>query len=177
MIVPPVEQRREIDRNLVVFFREHRSAAFRRAISDFCRFFNVRPPSIEWYEYIDWGKTIGKTFPNGQIHMVHPENWKRGRIYNSERMWVQAVYHEMGHYLFWSDAERKADAFTRRMVHGLRRAQRRTRISSRSRGAGARRTVSTITAVKRKAAVRTSMRARQRQKRKVIGGARKARRS
>jgi hypothetical protein len=29
------------------------------------------------------------------------------------------VYHEMGHYVFWSDAERKADAFAARMERGL----------------------------------------------------------
>lgn len=121
MIVPPVLRRREMDRLFVEFFREHRSVSFRRAVSGFCRFYGVRSPRIEWYEYIDWGKTAGKTFEDGRIHLVHPENWKRGRIYKSERMWVQTVYHELAHYLFWTDAERKADAFTQRMVRGLRR--------------------------------------------------------
>jgi hypothetical protein len=128
MIVPPIAHRRAIDRAFVVFFREHRAAAFRRAISAFCSYYGVKRPTIEWYEYLDWGKTAGKTFEDGRIHLVHPENWKRGRIYNSERMWIQMVYHEMGHYLFWTDAERKADAFAVRMVRGLRRAlERRTR--------------------------------------------------
>ena len=120
MIVPPIVNRREIDRNLVLFFRQHRAGAFRRAISDFCRYYNVKRPAIEWFEYLDWGKTAGKTFEDGRIHLVHPENWKRGRVYNKERMWIAMVYHEMGHYLFWTDAERKADVFTRRMVRGLR---------------------------------------------------------
>ena len=133
MIVPPIVNRREIDRNLVLFFRQHRAGAFRRAISDFCRYFNVKRPAIEWYEYLDWGKTAGKTFENGLIHLVHPENWKRGRIYNKERMWIAMVYHEMGHYLFWTDAERKADAFAVRMVRGLRRPERRTRLRRRVR--------------------------------------------
>jgi len=114
-----------MDRNLVNFFHDHRSAVFRRAIADFCRYYNVKPPRIEWYEYIDWGKTAGKTFEDGRIHLVHPENWKRGRVYNSERMWVQTVYHELAHYLFWTDAERKAEAFTLRMVRGLKRIARR----------------------------------------------------
>src|SRR6185437_9003174 len=127
MIVPPVVNRREIDRNLVLFFRQHRAGAFRRAISDFCRYYNVKRPAIEWFEYLDWGKTAGKTFEDGRIHLVHPENWKRGRIYNKERMWIAMVYHEMGHYLFWTDAERKADAFAVRMVRGLRGPGRRAR--------------------------------------------------
>jgi len=116
----------------VLFFRQHRAGAFRRAISDFCRYYNVKRPSIEWFEYLDWGKTAGKTFEDGRIHLVHPENWKRGRIYNKERMWIAMVYHEMGHYLFWTDAERKADAFAVRMVRGLRRPERRRRMSGRT---------------------------------------------
>jgi hypothetical protein len=145
MIVPPIVDRREIDRNLVLFFRQHRARAFRRAISDFCRYYNVKRPAIEWFEYLDWGKTAGKTFEDGRIHLVHPENWKRGRIYNKERMWIAMVYHEMGHYLFWTDAERKADAFAVRMVRGLRRPERRTRLRTRlpMTGRTARRTAAT----------------------------------
>ena len=127
MILPPIANRREIDRNLAGFFRTHRAAAFRRGISQLCRYYGVRRPRIEWFEYIDWGKTAGKTYEDGRIHLVHPENWKRGRVYNSERMWVQMIYHEMGHFLFWTDAERKAEAFARRMVRGLRAAARKSR--------------------------------------------------
>src|SRR5438309_9693586 len=134
MILPPIVNRREIDRSLVLFVRQHRAGPFRRAISDFCRYSNVNRPAIEWFEYLDWGKTAGKTFEDGRIHLVHPENWKRGRVYNKERMWIAMVYHEMGHYLFWTDAERKADAFAFRMVRGLRRRQRRTRLRARLRG-------------------------------------------
>jgi hypothetical protein len=49
---------------------------------------------------------------------VHPENWKNGRKYNSEHQWVNMVFHEMGHYVFWADAERKADTFAFRMMRG-----------------------------------------------------------
>jgi hypothetical protein len=125
MVVPPVAFRREIDRNLSDFFRTHRPISFRRAISGFCRYYHIRLPRIEWYEYIDYGKTAGKTYEDGRIHLIHPENWKRCRIHKSERMWIQTLYHEMGHFLFWTDAERKADAFQRRMVLGLRAQARR----------------------------------------------------
>jgi hypothetical protein len=130
MLLPPKVRRREMDRNLVVFFSDHRERAFRRAISDFCNYYGVKRPRIEWYQYIDWGKTAGRTFEDGRIYLVHPENWKRNRVYKSERMWVQTVYHELGHYLFWTDAERKAETFTKRMVRGLRRSAR-TRLSAR----------------------------------------------
>ena len=131
MIVPPVAHRREIDRNLAEFFRGHRAAHFNRAVSSMCRYFKLRRPRVEWFEYIDWGKTAGRTYEDGRIHLVHPENWKRGRIYFSERKWIQMIYHEMGHFLLWSDPERKADLFSRRMIIGLkvrdRRAASRTR--------------------------------------------------
>ena len=138
MLVPSLPYRREIDRNLVAYFRSHRPSAFRRAISGLCRFYGLKMPRIEWFEYLDWGKTAGKTYEDGRIHLVHPENWKRGRIYNRERQWVQTVYHEMGHYLLWADAERKAEAFAYRMLSGLRRGARR-RSEPASRGAANRR--------------------------------------
>jgi hypothetical protein len=139
MILPPLARRRIIDRALCVYFRTHKAAEFRRAVGEFCRFYGIKRPRIEWYEYIDWGKTAGKTYENGRIHLIHPENWKRGRIYKTERMWIQTFYHEMGHFLFWTDAERKADTFTRRMVRGLGRV---AGVSRRSAASAARRTAS-----------------------------------
>ena len=108
-----------MDRLLSAFFREYRTGDFKRAIAALCRFYHLRNPKVEWFEYIDWGKTAGKTYENGQIYLVHPENWKKGRKYNSERRWINMVYHEMGHYVFWADAENKADMFAFRMVRGL----------------------------------------------------------
>jgi len=119
MVLPPLKQRRAIQRYLSTFFHEHRPVDFSRAMTAMCRFYRLRRPRVEWFEYIDWGRVAGKTYENGKIHLVHPENWKNGRKYNSERQWVNAVYHEMGHYVLWADAERKADAFALRMVRGI----------------------------------------------------------
>lgn len=119
MIVPPVKERRVIQRNLESFFREHRVSDFNRAISLICRFYRLPRPRVRWFEYLDWGRTAGRTYEDGKIHLVHPENWKRNRKYNSERQWVNAVYHEMGHYVFWADAERKADRFAALMERGV----------------------------------------------------------
>ena len=119
MILPPLKERRVIHRYLVTFFREHREADFRRAIGAMCRFYKLRMPKIEWFEYLDWGRIVGRTYEDGKVHLVHPENWKRGRKYNSERQWVNAVYHEMGHYVLWTDAERKADTFALRMERNI----------------------------------------------------------
>ncbi|MBI4487884.1 MAG: hypothetical protein HY694_02255 [Deltaproteobacteria bacterium] len=119
MILPPLKERRLADRCLTSFFRDYKPSDFKKAISSLCRFYNLKMPKVEWFEYIDWGKTAGKTYENGQIYLVHPENWKRGRKYKSERKWIHAVYHELGHYIFWADAESKADKFAFRIVRGL----------------------------------------------------------
>ncbi len=119
MLFPGLRERRAIDRQLSDFFREHREHDFRRAISGLSRFYHLRSPKVEWFEYLDWGKTAGRCYEDGKIHLVHPENWKRGRKYNSERQWIQTVYHELGHYVLWADAERKADQFAYRFVRGI----------------------------------------------------------
>ncbi|GIW40200.1 MAG: hypothetical protein KatS3mg076_0777 [Candidatus Binatia bacterium] len=119
MILPPLRQRRQIHRSLSEFFQTHKMTEFNRAIAAICRFYGLPKPKVQWFEYIDWGRTVGRTYEDGKVHLVHPENWKSGRKYNSERQWINAVYHEMGHYIFWADAERKADTFAQRMERGL----------------------------------------------------------
>ena len=123
MIFPPLRERRAIDKALSSFFHTHKIADFRQAITRLCAFYQLKQPRFEWYAYIDWGKTAGKTYEDGSIHLMHPEYWKRGRKYNSERQWVNMVYHEMGHYVFWVDAERKANAFAQKMVRGVNHQQ------------------------------------------------------
>jgi len=119
MMLPACRDRRSVDRLLSRFFQEYRLGDFRRAIGRVARFYGLRPPRVAWFEYLDWGRTAGRTYENGAVHLVHPENWKNGRKYNSERQWVHTVYHEMGHYVLWADAERKADGFAYRFVSGV----------------------------------------------------------
>ena len=119
MMMPGLRERRTADRLLTGFFRGYDEAAFRRAIGTMSRCYELPVPQVAWFEYLDWGKTGGRTYENGRIHLVHPENWKRGRKYNSERQWIHTVYHEIGHYVLWADAERKADQFAYRFVRGV----------------------------------------------------------
>ena len=127
IFVPGVRERRTIDRQLTTFFRTHGPGQFRSAIAAISRYYQLRSPRVEWFEYLDWGRTAGRTYEDGKIHLVHPENWKNGRKYNSQRQWINAVYHEMGHYVFWADAERKADKFAFRMERGVNGDRRPTR--------------------------------------------------
>jgi hypothetical protein len=100
MILPPIRERRVVDRLLSAFFQDYKAVDFKKAIATLCRFYHLKNPKVEWFEYIDWGKTAGKTYENGQIYLVHPENWKKGRKYNTKRRWINMVYHEIGHYVF-----------------------------------------------------------------------------
>jgi hypothetical protein len=127
ILVPSLRDRRTVDTLLSAFFRApDRGGDFKRAIGRLTRFYDLPYPRIRWFEWLDWGKTAGRTYENGSIHLVHPESWKRGRKYNSERQWVHTVYHEMGHYVLWADAERKADGFAYRFVRGVSAQTRRT---------------------------------------------------
>jgi len=119
MVLPGLRERRRIDKLLTSFFLDYRPAGFRRAMVGLSRFYHLPTPRVVWFEYLDWGKSGGRTYEDGKIHLVHPENWKRGRKYNSERRWISTVYHEMGHYVLWADAERKADAFAYGFVRGV----------------------------------------------------------
>ena len=109
MVLPGLRERRRIDKLLTSFFAEYKAGDFRRAMVGLSRFYHLPMPRVVWFEYLDWGKSGGRTYEDGKIHLVHPENWKRGRKYNSMRRWINTVYHEMGHFIFWVDAERKAD--------------------------------------------------------------------
>ena len=60
MILPGVRERRSIDRQLTDFFREHREVEFRLAIRSLSRFYHLRAPRVDWYEYLDWGRTAGR---------------------------------------------------------------------------------------------------------------------
>ncbi len=118
-----------INRLLVAFFREHRARELQPRDRRDLPLLRLKRPQVEWFEYLDWGRTAGRTYENGKIHLVHPENWKSGRKYNTEKQWVNAVYHEMGHYVFWTDAERKADTFALRMERNVRCGCRSRRVS------------------------------------------------
>ena len=119
MILPGVRERRTIDRQLTTSSASIASTSSAAPSASSAASTTCAAPRVEWFEYLDWGRTAGRCYEDGKIHLVHPENWKKGRKYNSERKWIQTVYHELGHYVLWADAERKADTFACRFVRGV----------------------------------------------------------
>lgn len=58
MILPSLKERRTVDRLLSAFFRDYKATDFKKAIATLCRFYHLKNPKVEWFEYIDWGKLL-----------------------------------------------------------------------------------------------------------------------
>jgi hypothetical protein len=120
-MLPTLRYRRQIHKYLSAFFESHQPADFNRAVSSMCRFFKLKRPKVEWFEYLDWGRAAGNTYSDGKIFIwFTPENWKKGRKYNSEAPVASTPsITRMGHYVFLADAERKAGHICFRMAKGV----------------------------------------------------------
>lgn len=118
MFLPEKEDRVRVLVFLRKYFDTEKALYFDRAIRELCAQFKVKQPKIEFYDSL--GEKAGLTFENGIIHLVHPADWKKNRKYKTQARWVDTALHEFAHYLFWTDAEKKADLFS----HRYRRIQR-----------------------------------------------------
>jgi len=112
MLLPPLKLRADILNALRDFFSEHDQAEFRWALAQWAGFYHLKAPPVRWRRHLirRWGAE-GLTWPDGTIDLIHPRNWKA-----SETQWIEAVCHELGHYLLWADRERKADLYAQRML-------------------------------------------------------------
>ncbi len=123
ILVPPRLVRSHVIHYLEQFFMFEREWYFRRAIGALCRFYKLPRPRVVWFERLANPRRGGECFENGIIHLIHPENWKKNRKYNSMAQWVELVLHEMGHYALWANngkltAEHKADRFRDAILKG-----------------------------------------------------------
>ena len=109
--LPPPRTRRGVVSRLERFFDSEAHREFNEAIERFCVYYEIEVPKVEWYERLESPEDAGYCFENGKIHLIHPENWKKNRVYNTREQWITVALHELGHYLLWADAERKANLF------------------------------------------------------------------
>ena len=62
MMIPGLRERRAVDAHLTDFFRTHRQFPFRRAMAAMSRFYELPTPRVEWFQWLDWGKSVGRTY-------------------------------------------------------------------------------------------------------------------
>ncbi len=115
----PVAVRRKVHMLLERFFDDYQKPDFDNAMQLLADAYGAKVPEVTFYEYLGYGRVGGFTWEDGKIELQHPENWKKARI-NSKAKWVRTVLHEFAHYLFWADAEAKADRFENHFLKGIR---------------------------------------------------------
>ena len=122
---PPKIDCRYIHRKLKGFYKANENIGelhpdkmieFDRAIKRFCDYYHISVPTIQWYIKIDMGRTLGNCHEHGEIGLLTPTT----HPYSIDS-WINTVYHELGHYILWADAEPKAEAFADRMMEKWRK--------------------------------------------------------
>lgn len=111
--LPNKKIRQKVVSRLKRFYEKQSEEDFRSAIGIICDFYHINHPSVDWYEYLERGRTWGLTYEDGVIHLICPTKWK-----DSKKSWVLTVLHEMHHYLFWVNKEDKADDFAAKFMAG-----------------------------------------------------------
>ena len=117
LALPPKPVCDEIDGAFHDFFVEPAAHAreFRVALEAWAEFYHLKRPPVRWRRRLiqDWSAE-GLCWPDGTIDLIHPRNWP-----GTETEWMESLYHELGHYLLWADAEKKADMYARRWMEGM----------------------------------------------------------
>ena len=119
LLTPPIKDCRYIHGKLKKAYNDNEHIGtshpdekeFLRAIKRFCDFYNIWRPRIEWAIEIRNGKALGLCSDTGVITLLTPATHKGGREW-----WIDTVYHELGHFIMWANAEAKAEAFAKRMM-------------------------------------------------------------
>lgn len=123
VLLPGVRIRRRIDTALDTFFDKYQDGDFETALTEICAFYQLPKPRVIWYESLDSRTTMGEVTESGIMRLIHPENFKKRKSHTqgaSKREWIWTFLHEMWHYLHWVDDERKADAYAKKFVTGLK---------------------------------------------------------
>lgn len=115
-LFPAVQVKRKVKHRLYEYFDGEEIDIFNAAINMFCEFYEILPPTVAWYIKLDDPKVAGLTYSTGKIELFSPAAWKKNKKYFSKRRWVEVVFHELYHFLYWVDDEKKADEFAKGMM-------------------------------------------------------------
>ncbi len=90
---------------------------FREGVKIFCEWYELDYPSINFKRKVDNTKSLGECTEKGTLNLMYPNVFhKRNVNKNSNYSYVALVFHELGHYYLWSNAEIKALEFELKMI-------------------------------------------------------------
>lgn len=115
-VEPPANLRENLNMRLEAFWKTEEPWLFRSVVQDLCKHYAEPRPKVLWDHKTLKPTEAGLCLENGTLLLWTPSRWRSNRRYRTMRQWINVFYHEFGHYLLWTDAERKANAFARLMT-------------------------------------------------------------
>lgn len=123
MLLPPKALRREVVRALADAFDEPRLEDIRTALVHVADYYRVRKPRVRWLSDSERRTKQADTHRfRYVISVMRPDQWRRQRKKGQptdERGWRRAACHEIYHWVWWVNDERKADAYADAFMHGV----------------------------------------------------------
>lgn len=121
MALSPKKDVQYVRRKLKVWHEANREAEgypdrgekeLKRALMRLCKFFAIPIPKLEFYKTFGGVnlKVLGQCTPEGTLELLTPLR------YPNFRRWSAVFFHEFGHYIYWANAEKKANEFEKRMM-------------------------------------------------------------
>jgi len=118
ILLPSLMKCRRIYKLLKIFYETEKKnefidnkTPFNHALILFCAFYNMQVPHIRFRRSFGHEKCVGMCTNRGHIELLYPYNYD-----GNAQSWIGIVYHELGHYYLWSEAETKALEFELKML-------------------------------------------------------------
>jgi hypothetical protein len=112
MVLPSIITCRRIYKLLSMYYAdESNRTPFDHAMIILSGFYNIKKPTVRFRRSFGKQKCIGLCSDKGFIEILYPSAYG-GNV----QAWIAIVYHEFGHYYFYSNAEDKANEFEKRML-------------------------------------------------------------
>lgn len=86
-----------------------------KAIKTFCEFYELPLPKLKMRRTFKDTQCLGQCSDDGLLEFIYPSCY-HPLGGNKKNRWTRMVFHELGHYYLWSNAEKKANEFEREMM-------------------------------------------------------------
>lgn len=85
------------------------------AIRTFCIYYELPTPKLKMRKRFKDTQCLGQCSDDGLLEFIYP-SYYHPLGGNKKNRWIRMVFHELGHYYLWSNAEKKANEFEREMM-------------------------------------------------------------